>query len=100
MEGTVFYLYAGQSLDDYKSNYTLNAGVKGQIYCDSCTAILNSSYFYYIAAYQGSLVFLKSYQAPGANVTFYNCEIKNGFSVSNGGGVATEGNYKSYISFL
>lgn len=98
MEGTVFYLYKGQTLSDSNSFFGSNAGVKGQIYCDSCTATFDFSSFSYIVAYKASLAYLKGSQ-DGLSVTFNNCSIINGYSVSDGGAIATEGSGVGTIAF-
>jgi len=98
MEGTVFYLYKGQNLIDSYSFFGSNAGVKGQIYCDSCTASFDFSTFNYIVAYKASLVYLKG-SSDGLSVAFNNCSIINGYSVGDGGAVAAEGSGIGLVAF-
>lgn len=84
-----------------RSTFTSNAALKGAvIYCDHCTASFDSSEISYNVALQASIVYLKSVTAPGVNVVFTNASLSNGFSVSHGGGVATEGQYAGMIKFL
>ena len=74
--------------------------MKGMIFCDHCTAYFENTEFFYNVAYQASVVWLRSVASPGTNVTFKNATISNGFSVSHGGGVATEGQFYGLVSFL
>ena len=100
-DGSVFYLYKNQILTDYKSNYRQNAAVRGgAVFCDNCKAYFNTSVFYYNAAKQASIVFLKSTAAPGVDVTFYNTTMSDGYAADKGGAVSTEGSTQGIIRFI
>ncbi|TNV88247.1 hypothetical protein FGO68_gene13755 [Halteria grandinella] len=100
VEGAVFYAYQDVWIYDEQSRFRSNAGKKGLLFCDHCTAYFNSSYFEYNVAREASLVYLRSEYAPGVNVTFYNASIMSGISVGNGGAVSTWGQYDGWIQFL
>eukprot|EP00347_Sterkiella_histriomuscorum_P016469 403353061 len=93
--GAVFYIPKDLIVNDTSSNFYQNAGLKGQIYCDSCDATFFNTTFTDQLARDASVLYIND----KGNVIFDQCAMNHGRSRNNGGGIVAAGTGQASVIF-